>query len=243
MHFLPIVQRELLVTARRKSAHGIRCGAALIGMLLVGGLMFVSPLGSSGRSAGTVVFQVVAWYSFFLCMVAGIFVTSDCLSEENREGTLGLLFLTDLKGYDIVLGKFAAMSLNAFYALLALFPVMAAPLLLGGVTVGEFWRMTFALVNALFFSASLCIWISAREREQVKILCVALGCLVLFGLVLPAVGLSPLAGALGWMAYLSPTWPFLSSFASSGLNSQADYGVGLFLSFLTGCAFLFLGSW
>ena len=29
--------------------------------------------------------------------------TADSLSAEKREGTLGLLFLTDLRGYDVVL--------------------------------------------------------------------------------------------------------------------------------------------
>ena len=63
---------------------------------------------------------------------------------------MGLLFLTDLKGYDVVLGKFIARSLPALYGLLALLPLIGIPLLLGGVTGSEFWRMALALVNALF---------------------------------------------------------------------------------------------
>jgi len=43
-------------------------------------------------------FGIVAFGFTLLC---GVFLTSDCLSEEKREGTLGLLFLTDLKGFDI----------------------------------------------------------------------------------------------------------------------------------------------
>ena len=35
-------------------------------------------------------------------------MTADCLSEEKREGTLGLLFLTDLRGYDIVVSSSSA---------------------------------------------------------------------------------------------------------------------------------------
>ena len=44
---------------------------------------------------------------------------------------MGLIFLTDLKGYDVVLGKLAATSLNGFYGLLAVFPLLAFPLLTG----------------------------------------------------------------------------------------------------------------
>ena len=82
-------------------------------------------------------------------LLAGIFTTADCLSEEKREGTLGLLFLTDLKGYDIVLGKIVAASVNWFFGLLALFPVLALSLLMGGVAPGEFWRKILGLATSL----------------------------------------------------------------------------------------------
>ena len=50
-------------------------------------------------------FTVLNAIAFIFCLLAGVFLTADCLSEEKREGTLGLLFLTSLKGYDVVLGK------------------------------------------------------------------------------------------------------------------------------------------
>jgi len=34
---------------------------------------------------------------FGFCAVAGVFLTSDCHERRKAEGTLGLLFLTDLK--------------------------------------------------------------------------------------------------------------------------------------------------
>ena len=40
--------------------------------------------------------------ALLMCMFSAS-VTADALSSEKRNGTLGLLFLTDLKGYDIVL--------------------------------------------------------------------------------------------------------------------------------------------
>jgi len=55
-------------------------------------------------------------------------------------GTLGLLFLTDLKGHDIVFGKLAASSVNALYSLLAIVPVLGLTLLFGGVSGTQFWR-------------------------------------------------------------------------------------------------------
>ena len=48
---------------------------------------------------------------------AGLLGTADCVSSEKRDGTLGLLFLTDLKGYDVICGKLAANSVSVLYGL------------------------------------------------------------------------------------------------------------------------------
>ena len=71
---------------------------------------------------GVSVFYTLSCIAFFYAATAGIWITSDCISEEKRDGTLGLLFLTDLRSFDIVLGKLAATSLKAFAGLIAIFP-------------------------------------------------------------------------------------------------------------------------
>jgi hypothetical protein len=75
------------------------------------------------------------------------------------------LFLTDLKGYDVVLGKLAATSVTGLYALLAVFPVLGVPLLTGGMTSGEVGRMIVVLTNTFFFSISAGIFASAISRD------------------------------------------------------------------------------
>src|SRR5262249_31132580 len=114
-----------------------------------------------------------------------VFLTSDCLSEEKREGTLGLLFLTDLRGYDVVFGKLLASSLRAVFGLLAIFPVIALTLLMGGVSVGEFWRMMLLLVNTLFFSLATGVFISSISREALKTMTGTLLVCLLVVLVFP----------------------------------------------------------
>src|ERR1044071_3968289 len=104
MTFLPIVERELRVAARRKSTYRIRSWTVVLA--IVGSffsLMFF--LMVRGRAAvGHSLFTYLTCYAFGLCVLAGVFLTADCLSEEKREGTIGLLFLTDPHGYDVVLG-------------------------------------------------------------------------------------------------------------------------------------------
>src|SRR5262249_52595484 len=64
-------------------------------------------------------------------------------------------------------------SLNAFYGMLAIFPVMAIPLLAGGVTGVEFWKVTVVSVNNLLFSLSVGIFCSAISRDERKAIVLA----------------------------------------------------------------------
>src|SRR5438128_11632909 len=167
MIFLPIVERELRAASRRRGTYWNRALAALSAILVFAGTVWfegrVAP-----KELGKDVFYVLSGLFLLSSLAAGIRYTADCLSEEKREGTLGLLFLTDLRGYDVVLGKLAATSLNCIYALLAMFPVLAIPLLLGGVSVEELWRMALVLGNALFFSLAAGIFISTMSKSPRK---------------------------------------------------------------------------
>lgn len=164
MTFLPIVERELRVRARQKATFRARLGAALAACLIIAFFLFTS--GASPAGMGKAVFWFVSVLAFIWCLFEGPRNTADALSEEKQEGTLGLLFLTDLKGYDVVLGKLLATSLNSFYGVLAIVPPLSIPLLLGGVTVGEFWRMVLVLLVTLVFSLSASLFISANSRNE-----------------------------------------------------------------------------
>ena len=171
MTFLPIVERELRVAARKRSTFWLRVVAALVALVIGCGFYVLtsamsSMFGTAGLGKG--LFAVLTWLSLAAVLSAGLFFTSDCLSEEKREGTLGFLFLTDLRGYDVVLGKLLATSLRCFYALLAIFPILAITLLMGGVTGGQFWITILALVNALFMSLVAGMFVSAISRDSQK---------------------------------------------------------------------------
>lgn len=164
MNFLPVITRELQVQARQASTNRMRWLAAGAVMLIWCFLMMMGNRASPHERA-QIIFIAMGVVCLGYVMMAGIFQTADCISEEKREGTLGLLFLTDLKGYDVVLGKLASSSLHSFYTFLAVVPVMALPLLMGGMTVGEFWRVTLVLVVTLFLSLSVGMFISSVSRD------------------------------------------------------------------------------
>ena len=183
MNCLPIAERELRVAAAKGSTFWLRLAAAVTGLVVGGGCLIFSGLQHIGSAElGTVLFHVLAWMCLVAGLSAGVFFTSDCLSEEKREGTLGLLFLTDLKGYEVVLGKLLATSLRAFYALLAVLPILAITQLMGGVTAAQYWKSALALVNALVFSLAVGMVISATSRDSQKALGATLLVLLLFAL-------------------------------------------------------------
>lgn len=176
------MQRELNLASRRRGTYWTRVVTAA----LVGGILFAMA-GTTNEAPFRVsqtIFRCLTVFTFAYCLFAGVRYTADALSEERREGTLGLLFLTDLRGYDVVIGKLAVTSLNAFFGLLAAIPLLAVPVMMGGVSMGEFWRITFVLMNTLLFSLAVGLAVSAFGVNERNVMLATLLCISIatFGL-------------------------------------------------------------
>jgi hypothetical protein len=242
MRFLPVVARELGAIARRPSAYWIRSGAALAAFLAMGWVALLSlhvPLLEQGRT----LFQLLSVGAFAYCLVAGIRGTSDALSEEKREGTLGLLFLTDLKGYDVVFGKFVSLSINSFYGVIAIVPALALAFLLGGISGTQFVLMSACLVNTLFFSLAVGILVSTFSQNERAAMSGALG--IIFTLTV-----APYALAV-WHTYgILEIWEtqypgFLIPSPIFAFHTAGDANLAFFLKddLLFSIAFLHLCGW
>ncbi|HEY3914612.1 MAG TPA: ABC transporter permease [Verrucomicrobiae bacterium] len=165
----PVVERELRVAARRRGTYRIRVLALLAAIIVFAWLIFV--VGQKQlfpATGGQDFFEGVAFSTAIFSLLTGMFATSDCIGSEKREGTLGLLFLTDLKPFDVVLGKLVANSLNGFYAVVAVLPVLGVPILFGGVTFSQFLRANLALLTAVVFSLSAGIFVSSIQHNSRK---------------------------------------------------------------------------
>ncbi|HOX59607.1 MAG TPA: ABC transporter permease subunit [Candidatus Paceibacterota bacterium] len=246
MTFLPIVDRELRVAARRRITYRIRTWAAIIALVVGFFAFFPAVLAGAYGSTGKSLYTALTNSVFGLCLLAGVLFTADCLSEEKRESTLGLLFLTDLRGYDVVLGKFMAMSLNAFYGLLAILPITGLSLLLGGLTGGEFWRTTLALVNVLFVSLAAGICVSAFGRESQRVMGATLGLVILLaaGPSLAALIGRALRLPLQWecWAWISPYQAFSNALEPDYLRQPGMFWRALAVSHGVGWLLLALAS-
>lgn len=188
MRFLPVVERELRVTSRSPRFYWLRVAAASIALAIIA-WFWLTAAGGSATSAqrAKVIFVTLSGFTFAYCLVVGLFLTADSISEEKREGTLGLLFLTNLKGYDVAFGKLAAHSLRALYSLFAVFPVLTIPLLLGGLVGKEIFRMSLVLALTLIFSLTLGLLVSAVSRHDRKAQFGALALMLFITAGIPAI--------------------------------------------------------
>lgn len=243
MTFLPIVDRELSVAARRAGTYWLRFWAALT--MLAIWLLILSNNHNAPARMGQLLLNALGILALAFSLFAGSFLTADCLSEEKREGTLGLLFLTDLKSYDVVFGKLAASSLNAFFGLLATFPVLGLTLLVGGVTGGEFARLMLAFANTLFFSLGIGMFVSAISHEARQAMARAFMLIVFFAGVCPMLWwgqhLAFGSPTPDWLLLPSPVYNYIKAFstfyrpAEFWQSSAIVFGIGLMGVILAMC--------
>jgi hypothetical protein len=216
-----------------------------VAALVIGaGFLIMSlAVGISTTRAGSGLFGTLTWLALGASLAAGLFFTADSLSEEKRDGTLGFLFLTDLRGYDVVGGKLLATSLRGGYALLALFPVLALTLLMGGVTGAQFWKISLALINALFCSLAAGLLASAACRDSQRAMAVTFLLLLLVCAGGPMVdsilAVSRRGGFRPLLSFGSPIYVF---WAASAWGRTA-YWPGLIASHSLAWASFALASW
>lgn len=210
MTFVPVVMREMSVLARRKSTYRWRTALALGGVLVLAWLLMASAAVVSTTQQGKAIFMVLFSIGFVFALLAGVIVTSDCVSEEKREGTLGLLFLTDLRGYDIVLGKLTASSLSTAFALAGFVPVLALVMFLGGVTIHQVGLAAVVLAVSLFLSLAVGVFISTlsvNERKAMFAATVTMG-IVTFGPYGVALFLSGFERVDEALTFISPLYVY-----------------------------------
>ena len=228
MTFLPIAGRELRVRSRQWGTYWQRVFLVLTAVVIVAWIYFMSRHAPPAVIGGQV-YTGLSIFIFIYCLLAGVRNTADCISEERREGTLGLLFLTDLKGYDVLVGKLFATSTSAFYGFFAFIPVLAIPFLMGGIEGERLILTSLALLNTLCLSLAVCLLTSTLVRSDRG--ATALAFLVI---VLLTIGPSTVHGLMSvtfrshsgdfdankWLYYGNPAFQF-------GLSLVGRGGVGI----------------
>lgn len=166
MNAQPVILRELRAEARNPFSYWLRIiGAGVV----IAGLAFL--LWSQARltpQAGSWLFHELNSTLFFALMIFAPLLTADCISREQREGTLGLLFLTPLKARDIVLGKSLTHSVRALSLLVAALPILALPFVLGGVTGSAVLHAAALNVSGLLCALASGLLATSRTVEWIR---------------------------------------------------------------------------
>ena len=247
MTFLPIVERELRTAARKPGTYWGRLGIASVALAMSAYVVVVASRLTQNQ-VGMTTFSVLSVGSFLYCLFSGVRLTSDCISAEKREGTLGFLFLTDLKGYDVVLGKLTASSVHSIYALLGVFPIMGLTIVLGGVSGKQCLRVAGVLLSTLLFSLGVGMMVSTFSRVARRatatsmVLIILLASLPVWIMLLEAWRYELPEPRFGWLAG-SPAFGLWATLTDMwGVAKQPGYTISVTIPAVLGVVFLGLAS-
>ena len=246
MRFLSVAERELRATARRSRTYFVRwiTAVAFFGLLI---WLFWAFDGFRNRNAAPEVFQVLSVLTFLYALFIGSTVTADCISSEKREGTLGLLFLTNLNSFEIILGKLCSSSVVTIYGLFSMFPLLALLFMFGGIALDKFWETVLALVNAIFFGVAAGFVASVLCVRQFTSVALAVGLAIVIGQ--GVLGVAAIMDSLKyprvWVDAVSLLCPFYGLLASGGnrIFGQNHYWLSLGLVVCVSLLGLLLASW
>lgn len=161
---LALVERELRVALRKLNPRRRRLTTAGWAVGITAFLILLSLLTGDrhvGRTVHTVlmIFGLVA-VSHVPGRVAG------AIAEERRNNTLGILFISGLSALDIFVGKLFSAVLIAFNDLLVIFPMLALPFVMGGVSFQLFIATVCCLPNVLLFVLATSMFASTVTMDE-----------------------------------------------------------------------------
>jgi ABC-type transport system involved in multi-copper enzyme maturation permease subunit len=219
----PLIEREMRAAARRWTTYWGRVTLLLVALVPVMLAYAVGEFAGRRSTLGLELLLGQAGILFAWVLLTGIQLAGDAVSAEKREGTLGLLFLTQLKSFDIVMGKLVALSMRTWHGLLGVIPALAVPLMVGGATLGDALRLSLILGNALFLSVAVTLLISTFCRRQHA----ATGwAAIVLGLLMGGI---PLAQAIGardpWLNLLNLANPVMPLWSFPAMTYQLDPAV------------------
>jgi ABC-type transport system involved in multi-copper enzyme maturation permease subunit len=109
----------------------------------------------SGGAPGLAFFSSVVWMNFFVICIAGLSYFSSSVTEEKEEGTLGLLRMTDLSPFAILLGKSTSRLIGGLLLLLVQVPFAMLAITMGGIGHDQVLKCYAVLGAFLFFACNI----------------------------------------------------------------------------------------
>lgn len=182
----PIFTRELVTVPRRAGHFAGR--TALVGLIgILGVTTWQATVGFSrdatlGETAafGVLLFQIVVFVQLLLTLFFATLSAASAVSQEKDRRTFVLLLLTDMRDYEIVLGKLIGALLPIIIQLFIVAPVLSLLLLLGGIDPEQVLQAVLVLFASAIAAGSLGGLIALWREKTYQALALSVLFLVLY---------------------------------------------------------------
>jgi ABC-type transport system involved in multi-copper enzyme maturation permease subunit len=182
----PLFAREWLTLPRRPQHYALR--AVYLGIFLVLGLTAWQALvgwsraGSLGDTArfGLVFFRTSVYFQLTLLLFFAALSAAATIAQEKDRRTFVLLLLTDLRNYEIVLGKLLGSLLQIGLLLLGTVALLALGLLLGGVSPEQLAGAVLVLAATSLAAGSLGCLVALWREQTFQSLALTVLLLILY---------------------------------------------------------------
>jgi ABC-type transport system involved in multi-copper enzyme maturation permease subunit len=259
----PIFNREFLTVPRREHHYGLR--VAFLGTLWVLsvtawlatlGWQQTATLGETAR-LGPLLFRILTYVQLALFLFFSALSAASAIALEKDRRTFLLLLMTDLRDYEIVLGKLFGSLLPILLLLAATVPVWMLLLLLGGIAPAQVVQALLIVGAASLTAGSLGGLLALWRERTFQSLALTVLCLVLYLCVVRALTVLPelAAGVSAETVQTAQMWlePFLAlesvqqPLSVAGARLAPAYGFALAMlglaALLNGVALLRLRVW
>jgi ABC-type Na+ efflux pump permease subunit len=220
----PIFVREWLTVPRRSRHYVLR--SLYLGLLWVlalttwqatVGWSHPATVGDTARF-GLLVFQLFTFVQLTLLLFFAALSAASAVSQEKDRRTFVLLLLTDLRNYEIVLGKLLGSLLQILLLLAGMVPILALIVLMGGIGLRQVGEAVLVLAATGLAAGSLGSVVALWRERTFQTLALTVLFLVLYLCVvsaLPALlSVLPLPSWMGGPANAALLQAWLNPFAA-----------------------------
>jgi ABC-type transport system involved in multi-copper enzyme maturation permease subunit len=179
MSVLPVIVRELRAQSRQALTYWLRIigGVAVAGAIAMA-LFAMGTIKGNSRGAfaisntiqtfGTTLFGKMNLFIFLAIWLFVPLTTADAVSRERREGTLALLYLTELRSLGIVVGKVFVHMLRSVSLFLTMAPWLLLPLVFGGVGLRDIGMALMLNFTSVLLAQAAGLLASTIPRDWLK---------------------------------------------------------------------------
>jgi ABC-type transport system involved in multi-copper enzyme maturation permease subunit len=147
-------------------------------------------LGDTARF-GTLLFELLAYVQLILLLFFGALTAASTIAREKDRRTFIILLMTDLRNYEIVLGKLLGSLLQIVLFLAAMIPLLALLLLLGGIAPNQLLQVVVILIGTALASGSLGTLMALWREKTFPTLALTVLTLVLYLCLVEGLGFLP----------------------------------------------------